>query len=92
MVCGVHTLGGSSGGMISAEEGGEENGGGSSMPLAMLGEVVSSAAMACKNLYELLDDAGEGGSRTRMKKKNEIVAEEDGSGYGYLLKNHLLIQ
>ena len=85
MVCGVHTLGGG-GGMMS-EEGGEENGGGSSMPLTMLGDIVSSAAMACKNLYELLSHDG------RRNKKNAATAvEDDGSSYGYLLKNHFLIQ
>mmetsp|Transcript_38940 Transcript_38940/g.81460 ORF Transcript_38940/g.81460 Transcript_38940/m.81460 type:complete len:402 (+) Transcript_38940:109-1314(+) len=87
MVCGVHTLGG--GGGIMLEEGGEENGGGPSMPLAMLGEVVSSAAMACKNLYGLLDHKEEDGGK---RNTGVAVVEDDGCGYGYLLKNHFLIQ
>mmetsp|Transcript_31191 Transcript_31191/g.56606 ORF Transcript_31191/g.56606 Transcript_31191/m.56606 type:complete len:391 (+) Transcript_31191:62-1234(+) len=91
MVCGVHTLGGGGGGVV-LEEGGEENGGGSSMPLAMLGDVVSSAAMACKNLYELLNDEREGDGRMRRKNVVAVVEDDDGSGYGYLLKNHFLIQ
>lgn len=87
MVCGVHTLGG---GGVVLEEGGEENGGGSSMPLAMLGDVVTSAAMASKSLYELLDgDEKEGEIKGGRIKKNVV---NDGSGYGYLLKDHFLIQ
>eukprot|EP00581_Thalassiosira_minuscula_P004748 CAMPEP_0183737464 /NCGR_PEP_ID=MMETSP0737-20130205/52101_1 /TAXON_ID=385413 /ORGANISM="Thalassiosira miniscula, Strain CCMP1093" /LENGTH=53 /DNA_ID=CAMNT_0025971751 /DNA_START=447 /DNA_END=608 /DNA_ORIENTATION=- len=53
--------------------------------------------MTCKNLYALLDDDerrydGVGRSRRKMKKKNAVAAEEDSCRYGYLLKNHFLIQ
>lgn len=96
LVCGVHTLGG--GGVVLEEE--VENGGGgssSSMPLAILGDVVTSAAMAAKSLYELLDDddGGDGKREVNGLRKNNVVAaatEDDGCGYGNLLKNHFLIQ
>ena len=94
MVCGVHTLGGGGVALDQGTDGGggvEENGGGSSMPLAMLGEIVTTAAMASKNLYALLDDEDES---TNMKKRSQrsTSGEDDGSGYGYLLRNHFLIQ
>jgi exosome complex RNA-binding protein Rrp42 (RNase PH superfamily) len=88
MVCGVHTLGGG-GGVVasSAEEGG------GSMPLAMmLGDIVNSAAMAAKNLYEiLLHNEGENVTNN-MNMRKKTVANDDRSGYGYLLRNHFLIQ
>lgn len=83
MVCGVHTLGG--GGIDDAmnEEFGVEGFGmSSSMPVNMLSEVVNTAAGAAKNLYGLLD------SEKAASEKNQ----DDGSGYGYLLKNQLIIQ
>eukprot|EP00584_Thalassiosira_punctigera_P000087 CAMPEP_0172534350 /NCGR_PEP_ID=MMETSP1067-20121228/6748_1 /TAXON_ID=265564 ORGANISM="Thalassiosira punctigera, Strain Tpunct2005C2" /NCGR_SAMPLE_ID=MMETSP1067 /ASSEMBLY_ACC=CAM_ASM_000444 /LENGTH=383 /DNA_ID=CAMNT_0013319129 /DNA_START=15 /DNA_END=1166 /DNA_ORIENTATION=+ len=88
-VCGVHTLGGGSG--ASLQEGGQDENGGvssSSMPLAMLGDIVNSAAKACENLYRLLDRDGEGSD---VGRRNE-VSEDDGCGYGYLLKDRFLIQ
>ena len=95
MVCGVHTLGG--GGVVLLDESENSYGGGqsSSMPLAMLGDIVNSAAMASKNLYELLngDSEREQDKKTNMKKKNVgTVDGDDGCGYGYLLKNHFHIQ
>ena len=80
MVCGVHTLGGGGAGM---EEEGEQGGaaGRSSMPISMLGEVVTTASMAAKNLYAKLDVDRQVASST-----------DDDCGYGYLLKNHFLIQ
>ena len=93
MVCGVHTLGG--GGVVLDESENSCGGQSSSMPLAMLGDIVNSAAMASKNLYELLngDSEREQDKKTNMKKKNGgTVDGEDGCGYGYLLKNHFHIQ
>ena len=60
------------------------------MPLSMLGDII--VAVASKNLYSLLDSEGGGrGAMNGMVKKNVTV--DDGSwGYGYFLKNHLLIQ
>jgi len=109
LVCGVHTLGGSGGGGVgdsftadSQEEGvaadnlNDEIMGvssSSSMPLAMLGDVVASAAMASKNLYSLLNDAGERNvNRTKANNIVPTVGNDDGNGYGYLLKDHFLIQ
>ena len=51
MVCGVHTL---CGGGLELE-GSEEYSVGQSMPLTMLGDIVSAAAKASTNLYALLD-------------------------------------
>jgi exosome complex component RRP42 len=88
MVCGVHTLGGGGAGM--EEEEGEEGGaavGGSSMPISMLGEVVSTASMAAKNLYAKLDLERQVG-----KVKDMSSVDDNDCGYGYLLKNHFLIQ
>ncbi|KAL7547246.1 hypothetical protein ACHAWF_016507 [Thalassiosira exigua] len=82
-VCGVHTLGG---GGVALEEPGEENGSGSSLPLSMLGDVVASAAKAAGNLYALLDSGG------RVESGEVEGSTDDGCGYGYLLKNHFLIQ
>ena len=93
MVCGVHTLGG--GGVVLDESENSCGGQYSSMPLAMLGDIVNSAAMASKNLYELLngDSEREQDKKTNMKKKNVgTVDGEDGCCYGYLLKNHFHIQ
>ncbi|KAL3789716.1 hypothetical protein ACHAW5_001058 [Stephanodiscus triporus] len=68
VVCGAHTLGGG-GAALSEEEEEEEcgcvgggGGGRGSLPLAMLGDVVTSVAMASRRLYVLLrnDDRGEG--------------------------------
>mmetsp|Transcript_27487 Transcript_27487/g.43231 ORF Transcript_27487/g.43231 Transcript_27487/m.43231 type:complete len:372 (-) Transcript_27487:35-1150(-) len=81
MVCGVHTLGGGGAGM--EEEEGEQGGGAgrSSMPISMVGEVVTTASMAAKNLYAKLD------------RDRQVVSSTDNDcGYGYLLKNHFLIQ
>ncbi|KAL7472357.1 hypothetical protein ACHAXS_012722 [Conticribra weissflogii] len=90
MVCGVHTLGG--GGVVLADGGIEENGGGSSMPFAMLGDIVTTAAMASKNLYGLLDRGD--GSICNMKKVHNSGNNggEEANGYGYLLKDNFLIQ
>lgn len=103
MVCGVHTLSGACCGSVvegnEEDDGGEKNavagGSSSSMPLAMLGGIVTSAAMAAKNLYELLDGKGNDSEKTGSKngglsKKKSV--EEVSDGYGYLLKNHFLIQ
>jgi exosome complex RNA-binding protein Rrp42 (RNase PH superfamily) len=85
MVCGVHTLGG--GGIVDEamnEEFGVEGFGiSSSMPMNMLSEVVNTAGGAAKNLYQLLDSE---------KFAGDSKAEDDGSGYGYLLQNQLIIQ
>ena len=67
----------------------EEIGGGASMPLAMLGEIVTTAAMASKNLYVLLDRDGKGKNGMNVQKS---YVEEDRSGYGCLLTNHFSIQ
>ena len=101
LVCGVHTLGG--GGGIVGEDGLASDGdnlndgdmimgatsSSSSMPLAMLGDVIASAAMASKNLYSLLNknaiDANAG-----VKKRK--TGNQEGNGYEFLLKNHFLIQ
>jgi len=88
MICGVHTLGGGGNGLLS-EEGGEEHGGGSSMPVALLGNIVPAAAAACKNLYNLVNNGEENNNGSR-KQRNNLT--DDGSGYGYLLKQHILIQ
>jgi exosome complex RNA-binding protein Rrp42 (RNase PH superfamily) len=85
MVGGVHTLGG--GGMDDAmneEFGGSDLGISSSMPVNMLGDVVKTAAGAAKNLYGLLD-------RERTVSDCD-VRDENANGYGYLLRNQLLIQ
>jgi len=83
MVCGVHTL---CGGGVELE-GSEEYSVGQSMPLTMLGDIVSAAAKASTNLYALLD-----GNETESNgmKKHNIQGNDD--GYGYLLKDHFLIQ
>ena len=71
MVCGLHTVGGEGVVCPSGEGGGEDNRGGSSMPLAMLGDIIMSAAVASKNLHSLLDSEGGGrGAMTGMVKKN----------------------
>lgn len=88
IVCGVHTLGGG-GSALSEEEDTDCRGGGGSLPLAMLSDVVTSAAMASRNLYTLLNDGD--GSRTNISCKSKDV-HNDGGGYGYLLKNHVLIR
>jgi exosome complex RNA-binding protein Rrp42 (RNase PH superfamily) len=86
MVCGVHTLGG---GGIDDEEMNDEFGvegfgiSSSSMPMNMLNEVVNTAAGAAKNLYRLLDSERIAG---------DSKAKDDGSGYGYLFQNQLIIQ
>ena len=107
MVCGVHTLGG--GGVVVLDNetnnnngGGEESNGavhGSSMPLAMLGDIVTSAAMAAKNLYELVDNNGDNnkeGEEVQVGvnglRRKSVVSTEGSDGYGYLLKNHFHIQ
>lgn len=86
MVCGVHTLGGGGAGM---EDEGEEGGavGGSSMPISMLGEVVTTASMAAKKLHAKLDR-----ERQVVGKVKEVLSSDNDCGYGYLLKNHFLIQ
>mmetsp|Transcript_7594 Transcript_7594/g.16388 ORF Transcript_7594/g.16388 Transcript_7594/m.16388 type:complete len:388 (-) Transcript_7594:230-1393(-) len=90
MVCGVHTLGG--GGVVLSDGGEEENGAGSSMPFAVLGDIVTTAAMASKNLYRLLD-RGDGSACSLNKVQSSSNGSgEDASGYGYLLKDHFLIQ
>ena len=81
MVCGVHTLGG--GGTVMDEEGG--GGGGSSMPISMLGEVVNTASLAAKSLYNKL-------ARERLDENVKVIATDNQNGYGYLLKNNFLIQ
>jgi exosome complex RNA-binding protein Rrp42 (RNase PH superfamily) len=83
IVCGVHTLGGGGSALSDEEDAGCGRGG--SLPLAMLGDVVTSAAMASRNLYSLLND-GDG----RSCKTKDV--DNDGGGYGYLLKNHFLIR
>jgi hypothetical protein len=86
-VCGVHTLGG--GGSALSEEEDAGCGRGGSLPLAMLGDVVTSAAMASRNLYTLLYDGDGNGTNISCKTKD---VDNDGGGYGYLLKNHFLIR
>lgn len=82
MVCGVHTLGGNAG---PDEEGGASSSS-SSMPLSMLGDIVTSAAIASKNLYALLDgNDGKAGPTS-------VAGDDGGCGYGYLLKDSFLIQ
>ena len=77
MVCSVQAVGGV---VCPPEEGGEENGGGLSMPLAMLGDIVTLATVAFKNLYSLLDSEGGGrGAMTGMVKKN-ITADAGSCG------------
>lgn len=88
MVCGVHTLGG--GGIDEAmnEEFGVSGLGiSSSMPVNMLGDVVNTAAGVAKNLYGLLDK-----EKVMSDEKSNTIMDDDGSGYGYLLKNQLIIQ
>jgi exosome complex component RRP42 len=107
LVCGVHTLGGSGGVGDSLAADSQKEGvaddnlndeimgvsSSSSMPLAMLGDVVASAAMASKNLYSLLNDTGErNGNRTKTNNVVSTVGNDDGNDYGYLLKDHFLIQ
>lgn len=88
MVCGVHTLGGGGGGGGSgALE--DDNSITSSMPLNMLGDIVNSAAMASKNLYKLLNGDFSNKKISNMKVQTTVDGDD---GYGYLLKNHLLIQ
>ena len=91
---------------MGEEEDGDDNddgctgnvGGGGSLPLAMLGDVVTAAAMASRNLYSLLDgDDGRGGKEggatcVRIKKNSGIMVDDDGGCYGYLLKSHFLIR
>ncbi|KAL3823606.1 hypothetical protein ACHAXA_005587 [Cyclostephanos tholiformis] len=106
VVCGVHTLGG--GGAALSEDGDMEEddddvcvgntGGGGSLPLAMLGDVVTAAAVASRNLYSLLDgdywgDGKRGGANCEGVKRNVSVMANDGGGcYGHLLKGHFLIR
>eukprot|EP00986_Skeletonema_menzelii_P000303 scaffold91_cov143-Skeletonema_menzelii.AAC.10 len=79
MVCGVHTLGGGGAGM---EDEGEQVGAGrSSMPISMLGEVVTTASMAATKLYTKLD-----------RDRHVVSSTDNDCGYGYLLRNHFLIQ
>jgi hypothetical protein len=87
IVCGVHTLG--TGGSALSEEEDAGCGRGGSLPLAMLGDVVTSAAMASRNLYTLLNDGDGSGTNISCKTKD---VNNDGGGYGYLLKNHFLIR
>ncbi|KAL7439068.1 hypothetical protein ACHAXM_009216 [Skeletonema potamos] len=84
MVCGVHTLGGGGAGM--EEEGEEGVSEGSSMPISMLGEVVTTASIAAKNLYAKLD------RERQVGKVKNVSSDHNNCGYGYLLKNHFLIQ
>jgi exosome complex RNA-binding protein Rrp42 (RNase PH superfamily) len=107
LVCGVHKLGGSGGVGDSLTADSQKEGvaadnlndeimgvsSSSSMPLAMLGGVVASAAMASKNLYSLLNDTGERNViRTTTNNVVSTVGNDDGNDYGYLLKDHFLIQ
>ena len=86
MVCGVHTLGGGGAGM--EEEGDLSSGSGaSSMPVSMLGEVVTTASMSAKKLYSKLDE-----DRQLGNVKEVSSSRDDDYGYGNLLKNHFLIQ
>jgi hypothetical protein len=64
-------------------------GGEGSLPLAMLGDVVTSAAMAAKKLYSLMSDGDGSGTNISCKRKD---VNNDGGGYGYLLQNHFLIR
>ena len=61
-------------------------GGEGSLLLAMLGDVVTSAA---RKLYTLLNDGDGSGTNISCKTKD---VNNDGGGYGYLLKNHFLIR
>lgn len=68
MICGVHTLGGS---------GTDECiGDGSSIPLAMLNDVIGAAGSASENLFNL----------------TKKTFSTTGDGYGFLLKSHFLVQ
>lgn len=89
IVCGVHTLGGGGSALSEEEDTGCVGGGGGSLPLAMLSDVVTSAAMASRNLYTLLNDSYGNGTNISCK-TNDF--DNDGGGYGYLLKNHFLIR
>jgi hypothetical protein len=89
IVCGVHTLGGGGAALSDEEDSGCGGGGGGSLPLAMLGDIVTSAAMASRNLYTLLNDGDGSGTNISCKMKD---VDNDGGGYGYLLKNHFLIR
>lgn len=86
MVCGVHTLCGS--GVELDNDVSGSGGVSSSMPMAALGDIVSTAAMAAKNLYKRLDRE----SLDVDGKRNVSVVTDDSCGYGYLLKDSLLIQ
>jgi len=66
-----------------------DGGGEGSLPLALLGDVVTSAAMAAKKLYSLMSDGDGSGTKISCKTKD---VNNDGGGYGYLLKNHFLIR
>ena len=55
----------------------------------VLGDVVTSAAMAAKKLYSLMSDGDGSGTKISCKTKD---VNNDGGGYGYLLKNHFLIR
>ena len=104
VVCGVHTLGG--GGAALSEEEGEEDGWGGgdfsgggrrgSLPLAMLGDVVTAAAMASVNLYALLNEGvgggGGGANDGTTRRKVDVAVDDDGGCYGYLLKNNFLMR
>ena len=89
IVCGVHTLGEGGAALSDEEDSGCGGGGGGSLPLAMLGDIVTSAAMASRNLYTLLNDGDGSGTNISCKMKD---VDNDGGGYGYLLKNHFLIR
>ena len=52
------------------------------------GDIVSTAAMAAKKLYKRLDRE----SLDVDGKRNVSVVTDDSCGYGYLLKDSLLIQ
>ena len=55
------------------------------MPISMLGEVVNTASLAAKSLYNKL-------ARERLDGNVKVIATDNQSGYGYLLKNNFLIQ
>jgi hypothetical protein len=62
---------------------------GMSSCVAMLSDVVTSAAMASRNLYTLLNDGDGSGTNVSCKTKD---VDNDGVGYGYLLKYHFIIR